>query len=167
MPDGYDYELRRQVRSLQDDINVVNRQINLVGNRVDSVHVLTGEARSELALLRADFDRWRDEAGRTANVQRAETKIGTVRSDLAREFGHHDVVRRSATGLLMAFDEGLVSEETVRTVTEQMMIENPRYWLAPALVALAAWSRSDQICASAPWPRRTSDPPTRQHCCSP
>lgn len=143
MSDGPDYLLRNQVSSLQRDINLALQEINLVGSGVNSVQALTTETRSELMQLRADFDTWRQMAERTANVQRAETKVGTVRSDLAREFGHHDQVRRSATGLLQAFDIGLVSEETVRNISEQLMVTNPRYWLAPALVGLAAWSRSD------------------------
>src|SRR5205814_3416103 len=53
-------------------------------------------------------------------------------------------VRRSAVGILQAFDVGLISEQTAQTVSEQLMIQAPRYWLAPVLVALAAWSRDEQ-----------------------
>jgi hypothetical protein len=138
------YDLNRAMSGLQHDINAVIRQVDLVGSNVNTVQTLSVETRGQLLQLRADFDAWRLEAGRTANVQRASTMVGTVRSDLAREFGHHDEVRRSATGLLQAFDSGLVSADTVRNITEQLMITNPRYWLAPALVGLAAWSRGDQ-----------------------
>jgi hypothetical protein len=48
---------------------------------------------------------------------------------------------------LQAFDIGNVSNKTVQEVSEQLMIQTPRYWLAPALVTLAAWSRDDQSLA--------------------
>ena len=40
-------------------------------------------------------------------------------------------------------DSGLVQAETVRGLSEELMITAPRYWLAPALVALGAWMRGD------------------------
>jgi hypothetical protein len=52
--------------------------------------------------------------------------------------------------VLQGFDVGLVSEETVRSVSEQLMAENPRYWLAPVLVALGAWAGNDpELCERA------------------
>ena len=74
----------------------------------------------------------------------AETRLGTLKSDLEREYGHYDVVRRSSVGTLQAFDIGNVRNKTVLEVSEELMIQTPRYWLAPALVALAAWSRDDE-----------------------
>jgi hypothetical protein len=144
MSDGPDYQLRSAVDRLESNLSVINRQVDLVGHNVNSVQTLTTETRSELLQLRADFDAWRQVAERTANVQRAETKIGAVQDTIGREFGHHETVRLSATGILQAFDIGLVSEQTVKNISEQLMITNPRYWLAPALVGLAAWGRDDQ-----------------------
>jgi hypothetical protein len=46
--------------------------------------------------------------------------------------------------VLQAFDVGLVSEETVKNVGEQLMVQTPRYWLAPVIVALAAWCGDDE-----------------------
>jgi hypothetical protein len=70
--------------------------------------------------------------------------IGNVKAELDREFGHYDVVRRTIIGTLQAFDVGNVTDQTVQHVSEEQMIQAPRYWLAPALVALAAWSRDDK-----------------------
>lgn len=74
----------------------------------------------------------------------AETRIVKVRQDLETTFGHYGDVRRRATGILQALDIGIVTHETVQATTEDVMMSATGYWLAPALVALAAWGRNDR-----------------------
>jgi hypothetical protein len=81
---------------------------------------------------------------RHKEVQLAETRVVRVRQELEQRFGHYAEVRRRATGILQAFDEKLVSAATVQHTTEDMLMKAPGYWLAPALVALAAWARDDR-----------------------
>lgn len=136
------------------DLGPVVRQIEEMGRRlatsIDSVGTEVGQARSdiqltagELARLRVEFETFKNEAERTANIQRSETKVGTLRDELDRSFGHYALVRRTSVGTLQAFDVGNVSNSTVTSVSEELMIQTPRYWLAPALVTLAAWSRDN------------------------
>lgn len=128
----------------------LSREINSVSRQVDGVGVELGQVRNDLRLtsdelrvLKAQFEAYVDEAARVAAVQRSETRVGNVRAELDRQFGHYSVVRRTSVGTLQAFDVGVVSNDTVTTVSEELMLQTPRYWLAPALVALAAWSRDD------------------------
>ena len=150
MADSPDYKLRSQVDTVQRMIVQVDQQINRVGNEVSAVNTAQRQTQTDLAQLRADFLAFTQTAERIAALQRAETKIGVLQDTLEHEFGHHNTVRRSATGLLQAFDLGIVSEEAVRAVSEELMIQTPRYWLAPALVALSAWSADQpELCERA------------------
>ena len=136
--------LQRHLNEIQDDMSQISRDVDHVGHLVMEV---TGDVRTtqeELAELRRQFTAYVEQAERTAAVQRAETKLGTLKADLEREYGHYKVVRRSSVGLLQAFDAGIVSEDVASQISEELMIQTPRYWLAPALVALAAWSRDDK-----------------------
>jgi hypothetical protein len=72
-------------------------------------------------------------------LQLAEIKLVRVRQELEQKYGHYDQVRRTATGILQAIDLSLVRSSVVKSVTEEMMITTPKYWLAPALVALTGW----------------------------
>jgi hypothetical protein len=101
------------------------------------------ETRGELATLRADFLEFARQTERRDNIQRAETRIGVLQDKIQHEYGHHKLVRKSAIGMLQAFDVGLVAEDSVRAIGDQLMIQTPRYWLAPVLVALAAWAGDD------------------------
>ncbi|MGH4020780.1 MAG: hypothetical protein ACRDT0_16455 [Pseudonocardiaceae bacterium] len=139
-----DYQLRRQVDEVSRLVVQLDGKMGAVAHQVVDVRTAQQETRSELAQLRDEFLAFAGEAQRTSNIQRAETRIGVVQDKVEHEFGHHKVVRRTAVGILQAFDVGLVSEETVHAVAEELMIQTPRYWLAPALVALAAWSADDQ-----------------------
>ena len=136
------------VRAIQQQNLEVAEQL---AQRIDAVGMEVGQSRqdlqltrSELAELRHEFDRWVKQAEQTAAVQESTTKVGNLKAQLDREFGHYVRVRHSSVGLLQAFDVGNVSNEVVRAVSEELMIQTPRYWLAPAIVALAAWSRDDQ-----------------------
>lgn len=138
------------VRSIERMGGELAREINSVSRQVDGVGVELGQVRNDLRLtsdelreLKAAFEAYVDEAARVAAVQRSETKVGNLRAELDRQYGHYSVVRRTSVGILQAFDVGTVSNDTVTSVSEELMLQTPRYWLAPALVAIAAWSRDD------------------------
>ena len=143
MTDGV-YQLKNQVDRLTDLVRGLDRSVTLVGQQVTVVGEEQRETRGELSVLRSEFAEFREVHQRTAAKQLAETRVGVLQDKLAHEFGHHDVVRRSATGMLQAFDSGLVTEETVHRVSEELMVQTPRYWLAPVLVAMARWAGDDR-----------------------
>ena len=140
---------------IRDVARMLSSEISSVGSAVQQVNAEVGTIRSDLSGTRADllelrqrFEEYVVKAERIANVQRSETVVGNVEAALEREFGHYNKVRRSSIGTLQAFDIGNVTNKTVQDVSEELMIQTPRYWLAPALVALASWSRDDaDLCA--------------------
>ena len=73
--------------------------------------------------------------------------LSAIRDKLKDNFGHYDVVRRTATGILQANDLAIVKSSMLSHVTEKQMIETPNYWLTPCLVALAAWINDDKALA--------------------
>ncbi|MEU3573324.1 hypothetical protein AB0E96_33595 [Kitasatospora sp. NPDC036755] len=139
-----DHYLRGQVQQVNNMVVRLGEQVGAVSGQVTAVNAAQQQTRGELQDLQNKFLAFAQRFELTAAVQRAETRIGVVQDKLDHEFGHHKTVRRTAVGMLQAFDTGLVSEDTVRTVSEQLMIQTPRYWLAPALVALAAWAADDR-----------------------
>jgi len=132
------------VDRVQRQVNELTVQVGRVDANVGRVSVDVQTTRAELQALTAEFRQFVHQAGLTANVQRSETALGNVEAALDREYGHYKVVRRTSVGTLQAFDIGNVSNDTVQQISEELMIQTPRYWLAPALVALAAWSRDDR-----------------------
>lgn len=139
-----DYRLRNQVEEVQGLVIQLSQTVSQVGLDVSRVGQETHETRSDLAALRAEFLAFVRRNELAVNIQRSETKIGALQDQIQHEFGHYNTVRRSAVGILHAFDLGIISEETIRTIGEQLTMQTPRYWLAPALVGLAAWAEDDR-----------------------
>ncbi|MFJ2957507.1 hypothetical protein [Streptomyces sp. NPDC087270] len=145
-----DYALHRKVQQVSNLVVRLSEQVGSVSGQVAAVESHQQQTRTELQQLRDEFLAFVRTAQLTANVQRAETRVGVIQDQVDHEFGHHKTVRRTAVGMLQAFDLGLVSEDNVRLVSDQLMIQTPRYWLAPALVALASWSADDRtLCEKA------------------
>ncbi|MET8683784.1 hypothetical protein ABZV77_06170 [Streptomyces sp. NPDC004732] len=139
-----DHALHRKLQQVTQLVVGLSEQVSSVSGQVSSVDAKQQRTSSELQELRDEFRAFALASMLNAHVQRAETRIGVIQDQVDHEFGHHKVVRRTAVGMLQAFDLGLVSEEAVRSVGDQLMIQTPRYWLAPALVALASWSADDR-----------------------
>lgn len=141
MPEGVD--LRPIIRAVEQIGAHLDTRIEHVEVELGAVHNDLTSTTQELIQLRREFVEFVAQAERTANLQRSETKLGTLKAELDRQFGHYAVVRRTSVGILQAFDVGNVTNAVVGQISEQLMIQTPRYWLAPALVALAAWSKDD------------------------
>jgi hypothetical protein len=128
---------------------VVNRLDNVaqlaehVSKQVEAVSHQHQDTRNALERLIADFQSFVAADTLAKEIQRAETRVITVRQELDKKYGHHDIVRRRTTGILQATDVALVRQETMQVAGEQIMLDAPRYWLAPAMVALTAWIRDD------------------------
>lgn len=134
------------------DLGPIHRKIESMGrelaSHVDSrVGVVLDDlstTRNELTELREAFRNYVDEARRVAAVQESSVKLVDLKAQLDREHGHFVAVRKTSIGVLKAFDEGLVSNETMTRIAEELMIQTSEYWLAPCVVALAAWSMDNQ-----------------------
>ncbi|MEU5692278.1 hypothetical protein [Actinosynnema sp. NPDC020468] len=136
-------EVARAVEQLRDVQVIVAQRQEAMQVVIDNVAATGDQTRAELQALMARFDHFARQEELRHNLQVAHTELIEVRQRLEREFGHFDEVRRLATGTLQALDAGIVSRAAMRRLSEELMLLTPRYWLAPALVGLAAWVRDD------------------------
>jgi hypothetical protein len=122
-----------------NQFNQASSNLRVVDEHVGGVDKNVKLINSEVAKLARDFAEYVKKDAKDKAILRAETKIGTLRDKLKDQFGHHETVRKHTTGILQADDLELVRRETIETVTEELMLQAPGYWLAPCLVAIAAW----------------------------
>ncbi len=135
----------RAVRESINDVGVeLSRDITRLDGRVGQVSDDLNLTTTELRQLRKEFEAYVQQAAKAAAVQQSETRVGNLKAELDRQFGHYSAVRRTSVGLLQAFDVGNVSRSVTSQISEELMLQTPRYWLAPALVGLAAWANDDQ-----------------------
>lgn len=126
----------------------LEKDIGQVGTLVDSVGQNLNQTRSELNRLEKAFADFIMADLRAKELALAETRQVKIRQELDTTYGYYAQVRRHAEGILQASDSQLVRRDTLRAVTEELMMQTPRYWLAPALVALGAWIADNQPLAT-------------------
>lgn len=141
----------RAVETVNRNLGIVERNLNsnitVVNNNVAIVNDNLNKTAKDLARLRADVEQMRKEQRLAAALQRAITEVIRVRQELETDFGAHKTVREHMLGILQAVDLALISESTISKCTEELMISAPNYWLAPCLIALAAWISNNQSLA--------------------
>lgn len=125
-------------------LSALGDSIRIVHNEVDDVRTRVIGTASEIAELRAQLAAFEERYSRQTEIGHAETRLIKVRQTLDTTYGHYAEIRRAATGVLQAADVNVIRNETVNSVTEELMLLAPGYWLAPALVALSAWLRDDR-----------------------
>lgn len=126
---------------LENAIRTVSQQVESVGKFVDS---RMNDIDSQLQSLKTDFTRMIIEQRQSAAFQRAITEIIRVRQEVEQKFGNYKQVRDNMLGILQAADLSLIRESTISRCTEELMLNAPSYWLAPCLIALAAWISNNE-----------------------
>lgn len=129
---------------LESRIDGVDSRVSTVNDNVIVVNGTVNSIKQELDTLRRELDQFRQTEQRHHNLQNANEKLVRVNQDLDKNFGYYDEVRRTTTGILQATDIGIVHSEKITDVVEEAQIKCPGYWLAPCLVATAAWINDDQ-----------------------
>src|SRR4051794_16096704 len=94
---------------------------------VDHVANTQDVTRSELQELRELFDSFLLRNELQHNLEVAHTEIVAVRQELETKFGHFTEVRRLATGTLQGMDAGIVKQETLQAIAEELMVTAPDY----------------------------------------
>jgi hypothetical protein len=135
------------INQLQHDLQVVNGNVNTVSEQVIAVYRQQELTKDQLQALSEEFQAFVAADQKEKQKQYAATELVRVRQEIDQKFGHHDIVRRTTTGILQASDLEMVRQNTIHTVTEQLMVTTPNYWLAPGLVALSAWVKDDRALA--------------------
>jgi len=118
--------------AIHKDLEVIDSGVGTVNNNVKIVY-------DEIGALARDFREFVQLQVRANAKSNAQQRLIQIRQEMEKRFGHYDIVRRTTTGILQADDLGIVKKDTISNATEELMISTPGYWLAPCLVALAAW----------------------------
>lgn len=135
--------IHRSLGHIDDSLKAINGRIETVNSRVGVVEQNVNLVESEVASLARDFHDFVQMQVRANEKANAQQRLIQIRQELEKKFGHYDVVRRTATGVLQANDLGIIRKGSITNITEDLMITTPDYWLAPCLVALAAWINSE------------------------
>ena len=133
--------LENRLDTLGDFVGAAHSEIHAVGRSVDGL-------REDVTSLTQDFHAYAAKQDLTNRIQLAEIRLVKLRQEIDHRFGHYAEIRRMARGILEANDLAVVRQDTLRAAAEELMLRAPGYWLAPALVALAAWISDEEEVAN-------------------
>ena len=71
-------------------------------------------------------------------------ELAEAKREFEQKFGRYKEVRELAAEIVYLMDSGFISRSVILDVTERLAILTPRYWLAPTILAVAAWLDNDQ-----------------------
>lgn len=127
----------RGIQKLHENDDAIYQEVQDVISKQDTLD-------SKLGTLMDDFNEYVRKDAMHKSLSLAETRIISLRQELEEKYGFYQEVRRMSVGILQGVDNGLISDDTLKFTTEEVMIKAAGYWLAPALVCLAAWIRKDK-----------------------
>lgn len=121
----------QKLNTLQEGIEKINENTIALGENLS-------QAIAVLAKLQSDFNNYVEKDMLQNNIHRADSAIIRLNQELESKYAHNKELRRTAVGILQANDLN-VRAETILTKAEELCIQTPNYWLAPALVVIAQW----------------------------
>lgn len=127
------------LRAIEHNLSAIHEGLHSIDSNVDTVNSNVKTVYHEIGQLAAEFHNFVQVQVKANRLGQAETRLVKIRQELEKKYGHYDLVRRTTTGILQADDLGIVKRETINSAAEELMLSAPGYWLAPCLVALAAW----------------------------
>lgn len=127
------------LHTIENNLISIHNNLSALDNNVATVDKNVSIVYDEIGTLANDFKAYVQQAAMQHELELATSQLGNIRQELETKYGHYAEVRRTTTGILQATDLGIVQNSTITTTTEELMLDCPRYWLAPCLVALASW----------------------------
>lgn len=132
------------LRDVQRNLTALNNRIEVIDSTVTNVDANLITVYDEIDDLKRKLEAYFDDEKRRWEVENATTQLAVIRQELDKKYGHYDEVRRTTIGILEAADYGFIHNDTITKKAENLMLKCPNYWLAPALVALAAWINDEK-----------------------
>ena len=130
-----------EISGLHSRVSGVESSVSQLRGRVDALEKSLVRRVGELQRTVDDFVA---EYRRDRTVQTAYNDLAEARRELEQEFGRYKEVRDLASGIIYVVKSGFISKAVILDVTERLAIRTPRYWLAPAILAVAAWLDDDK-----------------------
>ncbi|MFD1705162.1 hypothetical protein ACFSCZ_00160 [Siminovitchia sediminis] len=132
------------LRQIENALHSLGNDVAYVSDQVGYVEAEVQKTKDHLDQLIHEFQEFIRKDQLEKNIHLAETRLVKVRQEIETNFGHYGEVRRRAAGILQAVDVSIVKKQTIENSTEEQMLAAPRYWLAPALIALASWLNNNK-----------------------
>jgi hypothetical protein len=146
--------LRSELSSVRSEVASLRHQVSSVsglGDRLRSVEQTVEGIPSALhdlsrrqQAMQNTLDNFIQKYERDRVVQAAHNELTVAEREWQAKFGRYEDSRNMAASIIDVVSSGHIDRAVVLDVTERLAIQTPRYWVAQATLAVAAWLGDDQ-----------------------
>jgi hypothetical protein len=140
--------LRSSISGLDHRLSEIFQKLSAIDRHVDrvddSVASLAGTVVPAVKKIQSGLTALADEFKRSRVIDAARDRRDDLDRELAKQFGRHEEVRELADAIIHVVRTGVVDENVLLDTAQRRMVDLPDYWLAPAIVAIAAWLSHDK-----------------------
>ncbi|WP_158810668.1 hypothetical protein [Streptomyces leeuwenhoekii] len=137
-----------RLNAFEDDLRGVHKNVVRLRGDVTEVRQEVSGLESAVSDTRKVLDAFIEQYSRDREVARAQAELARLTTVFHAEFAQRKQTRALARGLVhtltaQAVRRKVVNTITVRSCVEERMLLEPTYWLAPAIMAVAANFRDE------------------------
>lgn len=138
--------LRSEIRSVQSDVSDLKRQVTSVSGVNDRLRRIEETVPAALDDLARKQKATQDSLNSLREMYVQDRIVTTAYNELAvaerqwqAKFGRYEDSRNMAASIIDVVASGHINRSIILDVTERLAVQTPRYWVAQAALAVAAW----------------------------
>lgn len=129
--------IERNLNSVANELTGVITNVSTVNNQVTKVENQVNHLNSEVQNLVKEIRE-------TTIITNARQSIMYNNDQIEKKYGYYDKVRRTTESLLDAVEHSNISVNALINLNQDLILNNPNYWLSNALASFSSWILDDK-----------------------
>ena len=130
--------------TIEKNLGSVAHELSGVINNVNSVNSQVNKVEEKVASLNDEVKNLVKEIREETIINNARQNIMYNNGQIEKKYGYYDKVRRTTESLLDAINNSNISKNAIYNLNQDLLLNNPNYWLSNALAALTSWILNDK-----------------------
>lgn len=129
--------IERNLNSVATELTGVITNVSSVNNQVTKVEAQVNNLNNEVQNLVKEIRE-------TTIITNARQTIMYNNDQIEKKYGYYDKVRRTTESLIDAVEHSNISVQALINLNQDLILNNPNYWLSNALASLSFWLLDDK-----------------------
>ncbi len=129
---------------IEKNLGAVAQELNGVITNVNDVNSQVNKVEAKVEGLNDEIKNLVKEIRETTIITNARQSIMFNNEQIEKKYGYYDRVRRTTESLLDAVQHSNISIKSLHNLKQELILNNPNYWLSNALAALTSWILNDR-----------------------
>ena len=129
---------------IQKNMDSVAQELSGVIDNVSSVNSQVNRVEEQVETLNDGIKNLVKEVRETTTITNARQSIMYNDKQIEKKYGYYDQVRRTTESLLDSIENSSISTKALIRLKQELLMNNPNYWLSNALTTLISWMLDDR-----------------------